>query len=102
MFEQRAEHRSSMLTLQAGEGLASDGSSIQIHGRSPVAISLEVDGIHCGSCAKRITAAIHKIAPGTRVEIDIPKGKVAVDGRAEQEAIVRAIQDAGYALRNAA
>lgn len=67
-----------------------------------MAISLDVDGIHCGNCAKRITAAIDKIAPGVRVEIDISKGKVDVDGWAEREAIVRAVQDAGYAMRRAA
>lgn len=67
-----------------------------------MAISLDVDGIHCGGCAKRITDAIHKVAPGARVEIDIPKGMVDVDGRTGREALVRAIQDAGYVLRNAA
>ncbi len=67
-----------------------------------MAIKLNVDGIHCGSCAKRITAAIQKIAPGARVEVDVPNGTVDIDGRTERETLVRAIQDVGFALRNAA
>lgn len=67
-----------------------------------MAINLSVEGIHCGGCAKRITAAIQKIAPGARVEVDVPNGTVAIDGRTERETVVRAIQDAGFALRNAA
>lgn len=67
-----------------------------------MSIKLEVDGIHCSSCANRITKAIQKIGPGARVDVNVEAGVVEVDSPLEREKIVSAIEDAGYSLRKAA
>lgn len=65
-------------------------------------IKLEVDGIHCGSCASRITKAIRKIDLGARVSVDVTAGIVEVDAAVDRDKVVGAIKDAGYKLRSAA
>ena len=63
---------------------------------------LNVEGIHCGSCASRITAAIRKVAPGARVKVDVPTGVVEVEATLDRAAVVGAIEGAGFSLRKAA
>lgn len=65
-------------------------------------VKLEVDGIHCGSCASRITKAIQQAGPGARVSVNIQAGTVEVDAAIDRAMIVGAIEEAGYSLRNAA
>ena len=67
-----------------------------------MATKFEVEEIHCDSCVKRITKAIHEVQPDARVQIDIPEGVVEIDEVADQAAIARAIEDAGYVVRGAA
>lgn len=67
-----------------------------------MADKLEVNGIHCSSCAKRITTAIQKIEPGARVKVDVATGAVEVEGAADRAAVVGAIEGAGFSLRPAA
>lgn len=67
-----------------------------------MAIKLDVDGIHCGSCANRITKAIQKIQPGVRVNVDVATGTVEVDPALDRATLISAIEDAGYSLRKAA
>lgn len=67
-----------------------------------MSIKLEVEGIHCSSCAGRITKAIQKIGPGARVNVDIKAGTVEVDAAIDRAQIENAIEDAGYPLRKAA
>lgn len=67
-----------------------------------MSIKLEVDGIHCGSCANRITKAIQKAGPGARVSVNVEAGIVEVDAAMDRDQIVGAIEDAGYSLRKAA
>ncbi len=67
-----------------------------------MAIKLEVDGVHCGSCANRITRAIQEIGPGARVKVTVATGTVEVDAALERAAVVAAIEGAGFSLRKAA
>ena len=67
-----------------------------------MANKLDVEGIHCGSCARRITAAIQKIEPGAHVKVDVATGAVEVDARLDRAEVVKAIEGAGYSLREAA
>jgi copper chaperone CopZ len=64
--------------------------------------AFEVEGIHCSSCAKRITDAIVAVQPGAKVGVDIESGTVEVEPATDRARIVQAIADAGYALRGAA
>ena len=59
-------------------------------------LKLKVTGMTCGGCASSVTRAIKAIAPGTEVKVDLPSGVVAVEGTVPKEAVVAAIEDAGY------
>ncbi len=61
-------------------------------------MKLEVEGMHCGSCVRRLSAALAKV-PGAHVRsVDI--GKVDVEVEAEDvKALVRAaIEKAGFSV----
>jgi copper chaperone CopZ len=58
--------------------------------------TFKVQEIHCGACAKRITSAIQAVQPGAEVKIDISSGTVSVRQDGNAEAILKAINDAGY------
>lgn len=67
-----------------------------------MAIILDVDGIHCGNCAKRIAQAIRKIEPSVRVNVNVDAGTVEVDPALDRAKLISAIENAGYSLRKAA
>ncbi len=63
-------------------------------------VVIPVDGMHCGNCAERVTAALAKVKGVKFVEtsLDAKQAKVVYDGKkAKQAALAGAIRDAGYA-----
>jgi copper chaperone CopZ len=71
---------------------------------SPVAgaerASYTVTGMTCGHCAQAVTAELNKLTGVTKVEIDVPTGRVNVTSENPlAEAHVRAsVEEAGYQL----
>lgn len=61
-------------------------------------LKLKVSGMTCGGCASSVTRAVTAAAPGTKVSIDLKSGEVAVDGDAAKQAVVAAIEDAGFSV----
>lgn len=59
-------------------------------------IKLKVSGMTCGGCASSVTRAVTAAAPGAKVSVDLKAGEVAVDGAAAKQAVVAAIEDAGF------
>ena len=59
-------------------------------------LKLKVAGMTCGGCASSVTRAVIAAAPGTKVSVDLKSGEVAIDGAANKQAVVSAIEDAGY------
>jgi copper chaperone len=59
-------------------------------------LKLKVSGMTCGGCAKSVERAVVAAAPGAKVSVDLQSGQVAVDGPAAKQAVVSAIEDAGY------
>jgi copper chaperone len=59
--------------------------------------SYKVIGIGCGSCVRKIIAAITNIDDEAVVEVDQAAGIVRVEADLEPREVVRAIEDAGYA-----
>lgn len=55
----------------------------------------KVDGMTCGGCARSVTNAITKLAPGATVAVDLPTGIVTVDG-ADSEQVRNAVEGAGF------
>lgn len=61
----------------------------------------KVQGIHCGSCVRRIIAAVNNIDDEAVVEVDRVAGQVRVRTELEAREVERAIADAGYAAEAA-
>lgn len=59
-------------------------------------MKLKVAGMTCGGCAKSVERAVVAAAPGAKVSVDLKSGEVAIDGAAAKQAVVTAIEDAGY------
>jgi len=55
-----------------------------------------VPGMTCGGCARRVTNAILSVDPAAEVVTDPPARDVKVTTRAEEQAIVAALTEAGY------
>lgn len=58
--------------------------------------SYKVSGIGCGSCVRKIIAAITNLDDEATVEVDQVAGIVRVESGLEAREVVRAIEDAGY------
>ena len=62
-------------------------------------MKLSVSGITCGGCAMAIERAIGATLPGTRVEVDVMKGTVAIDTEAKhRDQVKTAIEEAGFVV----
>jgi copper chaperone len=59
-------------------------------------LNLKVAGMTSGGCASSVTRAVTAAAPGSKVSVDLKSGEVAIDGAASKQAVVSAIEDAGY------
>ena len=59
-------------------------------------MKLKVAGMTCGGCVKSVERAVAAAAPGAKVRVDLKSGEVAIDGTAAKQAVVSAIEDAGY------
>jgi copper chaperone len=55
-----------------------------------------VPNMSCGGCARSVTAALHGVDPRLEVRVDLERREVAVVGAADDEALARALRDAGY------
>jgi copper chaperone len=59
-------------------------------------MKLKVSGMTCSGCAKSVERAVSAAAPGAKVSVDLKSGEVAIDGAAAKQAVVSAIEEAGY------
>ncbi|MFQ5959165.1 MAG: heavy-metal-associated domain-containing protein [Alphaproteobacteria bacterium] len=55
-----------------------------------------VKGMTCEGCVRAVTNAILRALPGASVEIDLASGRVSVANGADEQAIARAVVDAGF------
>ena len=55
----------------------------------------KVEGMTCGGCARSVTNAITKLAPGATVAVDLPTGTVTVEG-ADADQVRTAVEGAGF------
>jgi copper chaperone len=57
-----------------------------------------VSGMTCGHCTKAVTDEVLQV-PGVRaVDVDLDSGVLTVRGDAEDDAIRKAVDEAGYAV----
>ena len=62
-------------------------------------IRFHIPGMTCGGCLRSITAAIHGVDAGARIDADIPAKSVSVESPADRAALVAAIREAGYEVQ---
>ena len=67
-------------------------------------IQLDVQGMHCGGCVKRVTAALQPLPGVGNVDVDLAASRVTVGGVFPQgpEHLVLALTAAGYPAKVAA
>jgi copper chaperone len=65
-------------------------------------LKLKVDGMTCGHCAQTVTQAVEAVPSVERALVDLAAGEVTVNGAADEAAVRRAIEDAGYDVRSSA
>ena len=61
-----------------------------------------VEGMTCGHCVGSVTKEIKEIAGVSEVVVDLASGKVSIDSEVplDFDAIVAAVDEAGYSLVN--
>lgn len=57
---------------------------------------LNVQNMTCGHCVSAVTRAVKSIDPSAAVQVDLEKARVRVDGRAEVDRLIGALEEAGY------
>ncbi|MWV16267.1 copper-binding protein [Pseudomonas sp. L-22-4S-12] len=62
-------------------------------------IELQVDGMSCGACVKRVGAALGSLAGVGEVRVDLAGGKVRVEAEVDSRELLAALQQAGYPAR---
>lgn len=59
-------------------------------------ITLKVEGMSCNHCKAAVEKALKDVAGVEAAQVDLAKKEVVVTGAAPKEALVEAIEDAGY------
>ena len=57
-----------------------------------------VTGMTCGHCTKAVTAEVLQVAGVRAVDVDLDSGTLTVRGDADDDAIRKAVDEAGYAV----
>ena len=61
-------------------------------------MELMVKGMTCGGCVKAVTRAVLAQDKAASVVVDLPSGKVTIEGALSQDQAEAAILDAGFTL----
>ena len=61
-----------------------------------MSLTLTVDGMACDGCEANVEDALAEVAGVERAAADHESGRVTVEGTADTDAIVEAINEAGY------
>jgi uncharacterized membrane protein YraQ (UPF0718 family)/copper chaperone CopZ len=65
----------------------------------PSSCSIDIEGMSCKNCARKITESIKKVEGVTSVEVDVGKKKATIEGKADVDSIKKAVEDAGYKVK---
>jgi copper chaperone len=60
-----------------------------------MATTYRVTGMTCGGCARSVESAIKAVSANAKVEIDLGKAAITVDGASEAE-VKTAVDEAGF------
>jgi copper chaperone len=59
-------------------------------------IVLNVTGMTCGHCVMSVTQALQQVPDVDKADVSLAQGKAAVHGTADIQAMIDAVQQAGY------
>lgn len=59
-------------------------------------VELQVQGMSCGSCVKKVTQALRALNGVSEVTVDLQSGRVRVTGDPDSNALLAALREAGY------
>ncbi|MDK9698035.1 MAG: cation transporter [Siculibacillus sp.] len=62
-------------------------------------ITLEVEGMTCSGCVASVETALKKADPAAKVAVDLPSGRVEVDGSLSYEAAKDVIEATGFDVK---
>lgn len=57
---------------------------------------IEVTGMSCGHCQNAVKSALEEVPGVTAVEVDLASGLATVEGDADPQALVAAVEAEGY------
>ena len=55
-----------------------------------------IEGMTCSGCVNAVTKAIKAKDKAAQVQVDLESGKVQIEGRLEEAAVIEAVEDAGF------
>lgn len=59
-------------------------------------ITLQVGGMTCEHCVRAVTKALEAVAGVEIAEVNLAGGRARVDGEADPQALLRAVEKEGY------
>lgn len=62
-------------------------------------VNLKVEGMSCTNCQAAVEKALMEVPGVTDVDVALDEGTVAVKGDTAPEALIKAVQDAGYSAQ---
>lgn len=65
-----------------------------------MATTYRVTGMTCGGCARSVESAIKAVSAGAKIDIDLGKAAVTVDGATEAQ-VKQAVDEAGFGFEGA-
>jgi copper chaperone CopZ len=57
---------------------------------------ITVEGMSCGECEQTVEAALRTVSGVTNVGVDRERGIASIDGDVDSNALVKAVEAAGY------
>lgn len=58
--------------------------------------TLQISGMTCHHCVRSVTKALQGVAGVDNVSVDLGAGRAQVDGPADPESLLRAVESEGY------
>ncbi|MDM7325041.1 MAG: cation transporter [Thermus sp.] len=59
-------------------------------------LKLKVEGMTCNHCAMAVKKALLKVPGVEKAEVSLERAEAWVEGKAEPEALIRAVEEEGY------
>ncbi|MFN4070732.1 MAG: heavy-metal-associated domain-containing protein [Thermus caldifontis] len=59
-------------------------------------LKLKVEGMTCNHCVMAVKRALMKVPGVERAEVSLERAEALVEGKADPEALIRAVEEEGY------